>query len=459
MLNISLNSVNRHVDHQALSSLKQVEERRSGRVLLRLLTIFTALFIAALFLPWTQNIRTIGMVTTLQPNQRPQTVQSVIGGQIERWYVREGDFVRAGDTILHLTETKDEYFDTSLLDRTRSQVMAKEMSVRSYRSKVNALGDQMTALRESGRLKTEQATNKVRQGELKISSDSINLEAARANNQIVMTQLERMEALYDQGLKSLTDFESRRVKAQESQAKLIESENKLLTSRNELLNVRVELNAIQAKLSDDLAKASSDQYTAFSGRYDAEAGVTKLESQLSNYQRRTDLYFLTAPQNGYVTQIMSAGIGETLKAGEKVITIMPADYELAVEMYVKPIDLPLLNNGLEVNIQFDGWPAIVFSGWPNTSYGTYRGRVVAIDRIINDRGEYRIMVAPDPEEETWPDALRVGAGASGLLLLKDVPVWYELWRQLNGFPPDLYASREGKLTEPTKSGPKIKLPK
>lgn len=456
MLNISLNSVNRHLDQNELSSLKHVEERRSGRVLLRLLTIFSLLFLVAMFLPWTQNIRASGKVTTLQPNQRPQTVQSVIGGQIERWYVREGAYVGAGDTLLHLTETKDEYFDTSLLDRTRSQVMAKEMSVRSYEAKVNALNQQMAAQRESGRLKTEQARNKVRQAELKVASDSINLQATELNTKVVKDQYERMEQLYEQGLKSLTDLENRRVKYQEAQAKLIEAENKLLTSRNEVLNARVELNAIQAKLRDDLAKASSDQYSALSGQFDAEAGVAKLENQFSNYQRRTDMYYLRAPQAGYVTEIMSAGIGETLKAGDKVMTIMPADYELAVEMYVKPIDLPLLRNGLEVNIQFDGWPAIVFSGWPNTSYGTYRGRIVAIDRIINTRGEYRIMVAPDPNDEPWPDALRVGAGATGLLLLEDVPVWYEIWRQINGFPPDLYAAETGTKES---SPPKIKLPK
>ena len=459
MLNISLNSVNRHVNQASLGSLDRVERRRSGRVLLRLLIIFSALFLVAMFLPWTQNIRASGSVTTLQPNQRPQTVQSVIGGQIERWYVREGTYVEAGDTILYLTETKDEYFDTSLLDRARTQVTAKELSVKSYDSKVSALQNQMTALRQSATLKTEQARNKLRQAELKIASDSINLEAIRANTQTAQDQYERWEQLYAQGLKSLTDLENYRVKSQEAQAKLIEAENKLLTSRNELLNARVELGSIEAKLQDDLAKASSEQYSALSGRLDAEAGVAKLEGQYSNYKRRTDLYYLTAPQAGYVTEITPAGLGETLKPGDRVITIMPADYELAVAMNVKPIDLPLLQTGLEVNIQFDGWPAIVFSGWPNTSYGTYRGRVVAIDRIINEQGLYRIMVAPDPNDQPWPDALRVGAGATGLLLLKDVRVWYELWRQINGFPPDLYAAKGSTAPASAPKGLKVKLPK
>ncbi|MBB4081042.1 multidrug efflux pump subunit AcrA (membrane-fusion protein) [Lewinella aquimaris] len=456
MLNISLNSVNRHVNRDGFDSLRKVEERRSGRVLLRLLIIFSLLFLLSLFLPWTQHIRATGQLTALQPNQRPQRVQSVIGGQIVEWYVREGDLVAAGDTILRLTETKDQYFDTSLLDRTRSQVLAKEMSLQSYQSKVSALADQMEALRESGRLRTEQAENKLQQARLTVASDSMDLEATRLNTQVAREQYERMQALYDQGLKSLTDLENRRVTYQQAQAKLLSAENRLLASRNDVINARVELNAIQAKLRDDLAKASSERFTALSGRFDAEAGVAKLENEYSNYERRTELYILRAPQSGYITEILAAGIGENLSAGEEVVTIVPADYELAVEMFVRPIDLPLLNTGQQVNIQFEGWPSIVFSGWPNTSYGTYSGMVVAIDRTINATGRYRVMVAPDESDEEWPDALRVGSGATALVLLKDVPIWYELWRKINGFPPDLYAPT--KSTAPA-APPKIKVPK
>ncbi len=456
MLNISLNSVNRFVDRDRLQALQKAESRKSGRVLLRLLVIFSILFLITLFLPWTQNVRAMGEVTTLQPNQRPQGVQTVIGGQIKQWYVREGDFVESGDTILWLSETKDAYFDTSLLDRTRAQVNAKEMSLQSYQAKIDALADQMDAMRESVRLRTEQAQNKLRQSQLTVASDSMDLQAAQLNTEIAREQYERMEELYKQGLKSLTELENRRNTYQQAQAKLISAENKLLASRNDVINARVELNAIQAKLRDDIAKASSDRFSALSGRFDAEAGVAKLENEFSNYERRTDLYYLRAPQSGYVTQILSAGIGETLSAGQEVVTIVPAEYQLAVELFVRPIDLPLMEKGLPVNIQFDGWPAIIFSGWPNTSYGTYRGTIVAIDRVINPNGEYRIMVAPDTQEKDWPEALRVGSGANALILLKDVPIWYELWRKINGFPADLYTPSKN---APPVAPPKIKVPK
>ena len=153
---------------------------------------------------------------------------------------------------------------------------------------------------------------------------------------------------------------------------------------------------------------------------------------------RTSLYFILAPQDGYVTQAKQVGLGETIKEGDDIISIMPATYDLAVQMYIKPIDLPLFEKGQKVMIQFDGWPAIIFSGWPGISYGTYQGEVLAMDNFISPNNMYRILVKPAINSQPWPEQLRVGAGVKALTLLKNVQVWYELWRQINGFPPDYY---------------------
>ena len=147
---------------------------------------------------------------------------------------------------------------------------------------------------------------------------------------------------------------------------------------------------------------------------------------------------MRAPQSGYINKAIIGGIGETFKEGQQLVSIMPSDFDIAVETYVKPIDLPLIHNGEKVRIQFDGWPSIVFSGWPYNSFGTFGGKVVAIERFISPNGKYRVLLAPDPDEQPWPEALRIGAGASTLALLEDVPIWYELWRKLNGFPPNYY---------------------
>jgi hypothetical protein len=64
--------------------------------------------------------------------------------------------------------------------------------------------------------------------------------------------------------------------------------------------------------------------------------------------------------------------------------------------------------------------------------------IYGIDQFISPNGKYRVLIAPDPDDYPWPDALRFGGGTSAMILLKDVPIWYELWRNINGFPPDFY---------------------
>lgn len=450
MLNITHNSINNRLKKSEMPSLERLEKRRTGIKLLRLLGILALLFLIIMLLPWTQNIRARGNVTALRPDQRPQTIHSVIPGRIEKWFVREGEFVRKGDTILYISEVKDEYFDPSLLENTKMQLAAKELTVTSYMEKVKALDGQIDAMIFTRELKLEQANNKLEQARLKIMSDSIDLQAANINYEIAVEQFRRMEQLYKDGLKPLTDLEARKLKMQEAQAKQISQQNKLLTSKNEAINARVEITTIAAEFRDKIAKAESEKYAALSSMYDAEATVTKLQNTYTNYSVRIGMYYITAPQDGYITKAIQSGIGETIKEGEELISIMPDQPMLAVEMYVDPIDLPLMALGQHVRIQFDGWPAVVFSGWPDISYGTYGGEVVAIDNFISENGKYRILLAPDPTDNPWPTGIRVGAGASSMALLKDVPIWYELWRKINGFPPDYYKPMESSGAEKDK---------
>ncbi|MDT0606630.1 HlyD family secretion protein [Croceitalea rosinachiae] len=438
MLNISPNKLNEKIDLSRFKAAQKVFHKRHFKQFNRFLLAFSIIGLIVLFLPWTQNITGKGYLTTLTPGQRPQTIQSPIPGRIEKWYVREGDYVKKGDTILFISEIKNEYFDPRLVERTGQQIKAKEMSVTSYQGKVKALNTQIGALSNERSLKLEQAKNKLLQSKLKVQSDSIDLEAAKTNIMIAERQFNRTDQLESEGLKAVTDVEEKRLKLQETQAKLISQENKLLASKNDVINARVEINRVQAEYTDKISKAQSDMFTAQSNQFDSEAQVTKLENEFSNYSIRNDLYYIRAPQNGYINRAIQGGIGETFKEGDRLVGIMPSDYDLAVETFVEPIDLPLVHLGEEVRIQFDGWPAIIFSGWPNVSYGTYAGKVVAIETFISDNGKYRILLAPDPNDHEWPKDLRVGSGADTIALLEDVPIWFELWRQLNGFPPNYY---------------------
>jgi adhesin transport system membrane fusion protein len=452
MLNISNNQLHKTIDLKSFKSGKDIFNKEYYKFLNKFLLVFAILGFVLMFLPWTQNISGQGLVTTLTPGQRPQSIQSQIPGRIEEWFVREGNYVKKGDTILRISEVKSDYFDDRLIERTNEQINAKSASVTAYQGKVAALVRQIAALKQERTLKTAQTKNKLLQSILKVKSDSIEFEAAKTNLNIAEKQFTRTETLQKEGLKAVTEVEEKGLKLQETQAKIIGKENALLASKNEVLNAQLELTRIGATFADKISKAQSDMYTAQSSGFDAEVQVSKLENSNSNYKVRSRLLFVTSPQNGFINKAIKGGIGGTFKEGESLVGIMPEKYDLAVETFVRPIDLPLLHINEKVRVQFDGWPAIIFSGWPNVSYGTYGAKVIAIERFISDNGKYRVLLAPDEKDHTWPSAIRVGSGARTIALLEDVPIWFELWRQLNSFPPNYYQPQGG---EKEKSDTKI----
>ncbi len=448
MLNISPYDIKGKIKKENYKSFQYFVEKKPSKTLSRLLIISFLAIVAFSFLPWTQNIRASGQVTALSPSERPQDLNALIDGRIEEWYVREGQYVKKGDTILFISEIKQEYFDPQLIERTQIQLANKKESLGFYEQKIEALDAQIAAIKQNRSLKLEQAKNYVKQSRLKIAADSIDYEASITNLEIAERQLNRQQELYEEGLKSLTDLETKKLKVQETLAKKISAESKLLSSRNELLNAQIDLNSVFNEYTDKLQKAKSEQYATQSAFQDARVEVVKMENQLTNYQVRAGYYYVRAPQSGYIIEAVNSGIGENIKAGDPLITIMPENATLAMEMYINPVDLPLMHNGEEVRIIFDGWPSIIFSGWPIIDFGTFSGEVVAIDRVISKNGKYRVLIAPAGGQGNWPDALRVGSGATGLALLKNVPIWYEVWRQVNGFPPNYYTQSDANEKKP-----------
>ncbi len=400
------------------------------------------IFVLFLFLPWTQNIRAKGQVTTLYQNQRPQQVNTIIGGRVIKWYIKEGDYVKAGDTLIQLTEVKADYLDPQLLNRTKEQLTGKEMSVEYYKDKVAATQQQIGAINNGLTLKLDQLSNKLLQLQLKVQADSA--EAAAANNdlQISSIQFNRQKKMYDSGLVSLTQLETRNQLYQNALAKKISAENKLANTKQEINITRIEMNALEQENAEKVAKAQGEQFQSLTQIAGGQAEIAKLQNLYANYSIRNGMYYILAPQSGQIVKAQKAGIGEFMKDGDMIAEIVPDQISFAVEMFVQPLDLPLLAPGQKVRFLFDGFPAIVFSGWPSASSGTFGGEIVAVESNVSANGRFRVLVKEDPEDKPWPRELKIGAGAQGIALLKDVPVWYELWRNINGFPPDYYKMKK-----------------
>lgn len=396
------------------------------------------LLIVVMFLPWTQNIKSKGNITTLRQEQRPQDIVSPIPGKIVKWWVKEGDFVKKGDTILQLSEIKEDYLDPNLVGRTEEQLEAKKWTIEFYEGKAGTATVQVEALSNSRKLKIEQLKNKLQQLENKLAGEKAELQAAANDYELSKDQFTRQQKMFNDGLVSQTQLQQRNVATQNALAKKISAENKIAQTQQEILNVKIEQNSVLQDYAEKISKAEGDKFQSLSMAATGKGEVAKLKNQVVNYTIRNGMYILLAPQSGQFVQAKKSGLGEIVKEGEIISTIVPEKTDYAVEMFVRPIDLPLISKGQKVRFTFDGFPAIIFSGWPNNSYGTFGGKIVAFENAISPNGLFRVLVAPDSTDKKWPEQIRIGGGAQAIALLKDVPIWYEVWRNINGFPPDYY---------------------
>lgn len=439
---MSIDFINKETQEQCeelnLSSYKNIYriDRHSG--VKKWVSWILLILILVLFLPWTQNIRARGSVTTLYQDQRPTQLPTVIAGRVIKWHVKEGDYVKKGDTLVQIAEVKAEYLDPKLLDRTNDQLTAKKSANENYQGKVNAAGVQIEALNSARELKLQELDNKIRQQQMKISSDSAELAAAQNDLSIKAAQYKRQKVMYDSGVAALVQLEQRNQAYQESIAKKTSAEIKYMNAQQELIRLRIERNGELQQFVEKISKTEGDRFQSLSQIQTNLGEIAKLENQYSNYSIRNGLYVVTAPMDGQVVNAQKAGIGEIMKEGDILVELVPTKIQYAVEIFVRPVDLPLVSKGQEVRFLFDGFPAVVFSGWPNASYGTFTGEVAAVESSVRDNGKFRILVKEKQGQKPWPKELMMGTGAMGIALLKDVPVWYELWRNINGFPPDYY---------------------
>lgn len=398
-------------------------------------------FLIVLFLPWTQNISSSGNVSTLYQDQRAQQINTVIPGKIVKWYIKEGDVIKKGDTIVQLADTKDDYLDPNLVERTKDQLISKQQQLVFYSENIDAIKSQINAIKNNREFKINSYENKIEQYKRKLISDSSEVVSAEVDYKIASEQLIRGKQMYNQGVISLVELERRSAQNNKALAILTEKQQKFQNTKLEINITKIDINAIRQEADDKIFKSRSDIAT-YRGELAGTTGeVAKNKNVLANYISRGNQKWLIAPQDGQIIKAKKSGINEIVKEGEMIVEMVPSKIDYAIELFIEPMDLILINSGQKVRMIFDGFPAIVFSGWPNNSYGTFGGRVSMVENNRNENGKFRILVIPDNQEKPWPKELKLGTGVRGFALLKTVPIWYELWRQINGFPPDYYKTK------------------
>lgn len=401
--------------------------RRLGRYLLLLLVAAAA---ALLLLPWQQTSKGTGRVVAFHPTERPQTIESPIYGRIVRWEpgIVEGVRVKRGQAILEIRD-----IDPSRGERLAQQVYAVREKLMFAETKVATYGRQVIDLDEAREMVIESSEQLIEEARRKLEAERHAVEAAEAAVSQTRANYERQKLLKEQGLTSGVAFEKERRSYEEAQAKL-------KAARQYVEAAEKYLKAKQAELGQKSNEAETKVDYARAMQQEAQGEVALARKELveiEGKQAQFDSRLVVAPRDGVILRLMANENTEMLKEGDPLFTIVPEAAERAVEMWVDGNDIPLITPGREVRLQFEGWPAVQFAaGWPAAALGTFGGQVAAVDAADNGKGKFRVLVRPT-SAEPWPDEqfLRQGARTNGWVLLSQVSLGYEIWRQLNGFPP------------------------
>jgi len=416
-----------------LPAMSLAGSARAALLLSRLLLLGLLLLIAAIiFMPWRQFVSGSGRVIAFNPLDRRLNVEAQVSGRVKHLHVVEGQRVRKGDLIVEIQDN-----DPNLINNLRAQREAVESRRDFAQGRVESLVSQII----QQELAKTQAIDSAQQ---RVNASKIASETAQLN-------FTRTESLAGNGLASKRDLELATLQRDSTAAELRSSEATLKRTHNDF--------------DASIASIHAQKGTALSEVAAAERDLSSVDIQINQNLRQ----IVEAPRDGIVLQV-AATDGTYLRPGSLICVLIPETDSRFVEIWLDGNDAPLLHArkttdgkvtpGSQVRIAFEGWPAVQIMGWPQISVGTFPGEVVFVDAADDGKGRFRVVVGPaeevvqrrdGPARLGWPDKdrwLRQGARANAWVLLEQVPLWFEIWRQINGFPP-LVSGDDSKL-DPTK---------
>lgn len=402
--------------------------RASTRLARNLLILLGALIVLLIVTPWQQTIPGAGRVIAFRAEDRQQTVEAPVEGRVVTWYVVEGATVKKGDPIVDLADN-----DPEILDRLRQERDQILQTILQGESRTGSLDDRIGGLDETLRTSVDAAGLREQMARDRVQAAEQALTAARAARLTADLNLERQQALTAKGLTSTRNVELAVLEAATRSADVDRAIATLNAAKAEAGSLAAELNRTRADATARIDEARASLASARSDVAKARAELAKLDVRIARQQSMR----ISAPVDGTVLRVLARRSGELLKAGEALATIVPSSPQNVVELWVDGNDMPMVLKGQPVRLQFEGWPALQFSGWPSIAVGTFGGRVALVDATDNGKGMFRVLIEADEAHERWPSQrfLRQGVRANGWVMLNVVPVWFELWRQFNGFPP------------------------
>ncbi len=303
------------------------------------------------------------------PASNKKTIQHLEGGIIEEIFVRNGDYVKAGEPLLRLSKTTAEVSqeilqnqlytakaieERLLTEQTGKEKLAFSEEIRRAAKTYPKLGEILETqlqLFESRQLKNTGQTDIIRQRIAQLEEEIQGLEAqlTAATEQIgliaeEMTAVEklvekryapkpRLLALQRQHTELLGRQGEYRAAIARARQSIIENELQIHTIRNEFMETVV----------DELREAQNR--------------VAETEEKIKAATDTLERVLITAPQSGVVTGMKFFTLGGVVPPGEPIMDIVPQEDRLVIDAQVQPLDIDVVHKGLPADVRLSAFRA------------------------------------------------------------------------------------------------------
>lgn len=426
--------------------------RMAWRLANMLLILLVGSLFAMAFTPWQQSAKGTGKVVAYVPQERQQTVTAPAKGvarKIAEGLV-EGARVKRGDLLVEIEPNA-----ANLVEQLTGQLRDLRDKLQTEQTKTEFYEQNIRDFQAAKEAAVAAADELVASAEAKWNAKKKLVPGYQAKEKQARLNLQRQQTLLEQGVRSQKDVEKLQKDWEVCQAELESILLDVTAAEQEWKAKQNERTQKEREAQTKVDYARTMQQDALGKMATAKKEMKDLEIKLAELER-LNVY---APRDGTLFRVKVVERGQQLKQGDELFTIVPDASQRAVELWVSGNDTPLIRPGDHVRLQFEGWPAVQFAGWPSVAVGTFGGEVMTIDATDDGAGYFRILVQPD-SDSSWPSDrfLRQGVRANGWVMLNRVSLGYEIWRQLNGFPPTISpdsSKAPGKDKDKEKSKPKL----
>jgi adhesin transport system membrane fusion protein len=344
------------------------------------------------------------------PSSKVQVIQNLEGGIVTEIFVREGQIVNKGDTLLRLDDTRflsnkgesevDKYTLMAQVDRLSAesegrpfkpsavvlakapQVAADEQSL--YDSRQRRLASEQRTLQEQLRQKTQEVA------EFRSKQDQF-------RNQLgfIQQELSMSAPLVNSG--AVSPVEIIRLKGKASEARGQMDATSLAIPRAEAA-----INEIKSKIQESQDSFRSD---AAKDLNDKRADLAKASATSIAIDDRVTRTTVTSPVKGIVKTLKVNTIGGVVQPGSDMVEIVPLEDNLLIEAKVRPQDVAFLHPGQKAMVKFSAYDYTIYGGLPA------KLELIGADTTTDDKGNtfYLIQVRTDKNH--------LGSDAKPLLII------------------------------------------